>query len=77
MWLRRQTVFVPGLVLLLGTAGAYAFIDPSIWLTPEHPAIDYWKGPLSDPVTLLEKRRETGQAKLDYAANGLGFCPAF
>lgn len=66
---------LPVLVLFLGAGGALAFIDPASWLTPEHPAIDYWKAPLSDPVTLLENKLQSGQAKLEYTP-GLGYLPS-
>ena len=64
------------LVIALGATAALAFIDLATWLTPEHPAIDYWNAPLTDPVTLLEKRLQNGEATLSYARNGLGYLPS-
>jgi hypothetical protein len=52
-----------------------AFIDPGSWLAPEHPAIDYWKAPLHDPVSSLEQKLETGAAKLEYTGHGMGYLP--
>jgi len=67
--------FFPSLLLFLGVVAALAYVDPASWLTPEHPAIDYWKAPLADPVTLLEQKLENGQAKLEYS-RGLGYLPS-
>jgi hypothetical protein len=73
---RARRFLIPGLVMTLGSTAGFAFIDPASWLTPEHPAINYWNGPLADPVTLLEKRMQSGEAKLSYAQNGLGYLPS-
>ncbi len=66
---------LPALLPFVGAVAALAYIDPASWLTPEHPAIDYWKAPLADPVTLLEEKLESGQAKLEYTP-GLGYLPS-
>lgn len=64
------------LLAALGATAGLAFIDPASWLTPEHPAIDYWNAPLADPVTLLEKRMQSGETRLAYAPGGLGYLPS-
>jgi hypothetical protein len=64
------------LVFTLGAAAGLAFIDPASWLTPEHPAIDYWNAPLADPVSILEKKMQSGEARLAYAPGGLGYLPS-
>ena len=73
---RTTRFLIPALLIALGATAAFAFIDPASWLTPEHPAIDYWNGPLTDPVSLLEKRMQSGEAKLSYSPNGLGYLPS-
>ena len=78
---RRLTVFGIailglGLVILCGPSQLRAFIDPGSWLTPEHPAIDYWKAPLHDPVSRLEQKLETGEAKLEFTGHGMGYLPS-
>jgi len=73
---RRQRLLIVPLIIGIGTTAALAFIDPATWLTPEHPAIDYWNAPLTDPVTRLEKKLQNGEATLSYARSRLGYLPS-
>ena len=67
---------IPGLVVAFGATAAFGFIDPNSWLPVDHPAIDYWKAPLSDPVTQLDRKLQSGEVKLAYAKNGLEYLPS-
>jgi hypothetical protein len=63
-----------GVVALAGWALADRLED-TLYIPLDHPAIRYYQQP-SDLVTALMKRVESGQAKLDYAANGWGYLPS-
>jgi hypothetical protein len=47
----------------------------STFVPADHPAIDYYKAPLNDPVTRLSKKLEAGQARLEYR-EGVGYLPS-
>lgn len=65
-----------GFAILLGASGALAAnIDETVILPNDHPAIQYQKPP-DDPVARLAKKVESGQVKLDYAADGFGYLTA-
>jgi hypothetical protein len=72
----RKRFLVSGLVTLFGATGALAFIDPATWIATDNPAIKYFESPLQDPVALLEQKLESGQAKLEYQHNALGYLPS-
>jgi hypothetical protein len=61
--------------LLLSAALLADRLEDTFYIPLDHPAIDYAHAP-QDPVAQLEKRLESGQAKLDYAPNGWGYLPA-
>ena len=42
----------------------------------DHPAIQYSERPANDSVSRLDKKLAAGQARLDFAANGLGYLPS-
>src|SRR5271163_2004330 len=50
-------------------------LEDTFYVPLDDPAIQY-AGPVSDPIAQLEKRIESGKAKLDYAPNGWGYLPA-
>lgn len=47
----------------------------STFVPADHPAIDYYKAPIDDPVTRLAKKMEAGKAKLTYDPR-LGYLPS-
>ena len=63
-------------LLSLSAASLSAFIDPGSWISPDHPAINYWNAPLQDPVTKLEEKLRKGETKLSYSPGALGYLPA-
>jgi hypothetical protein len=78
-WDRARRIPIPVLsVVVIGlcATAAFAFIDPTSWIAPEHPAINYWQAPLQDPVSVLEKNIEDGKVKLEYDRNGLAYLPS-
>ena len=40
------------------------------YVSIDHPAIQYYKAPVDDPVYRLEKKLESGEVKLQFAGNG-------
>ena len=50
-------------------------LEDTLYIPLDSPAIRYTQEP-SDPVARLEKRIESGEAKLDYAGEGLGYLPS-
>jgi hypothetical protein len=50
-------------------------LEDTFYVPLDDPAIQY-AGPVSDPVSRLEKQIESGQTKLDYAPNGWSYLPA-
>jgi hypothetical protein len=64
-----------GAALLLAAALVAERLEDTIFIPLDHPAILY-AGATADPVGRLAKRLATGQLKLDYAPNGLGYLPA-
>ncbi len=63
----------------IAAASAWAFVESledTIYVPPDHPAIQYDKQASTDPVARLAKKVESGQIKLDYAPNGWGYLPA-
>src|SRR5262245_32959081 len=65
-------------VLLFVAALAWAQgerLEDTLYIPLDSPAIRYTQDP-NDPVARLEKRLEAGEAKLDYAGDGLGYLPS-
>lgn len=59
--------------MLLGPGAAWAAeIDETVILPNTHPAIQYQEPP-DDPVARLAQKVESGEVKLDYAADGWGY----
>jgi hypothetical protein len=50
-------------------------LEDTLYVPLDHPAIQYAKAP-DDPVARLEKRLESGQAKLDFSDKGWGYLPS-
>ncbi len=65
-------------MLLLGGLSLLAVcaMDEHRWVPPDDPAIQYGELPVDDPVARLAKRVDSGQTKLEYSANGLGYLPS-
>src|SRR5580698_7369570 len=51
-------------------------MDEHRWVPPDDPAIQYGDLPVDDPVARLAKKMESGQATLEYSADGLGYLPS-
>ena len=51
-------------------------LEDTFFIPLDDPAIQYGQRPATDPVARLERRLESGQAKLDVAANGWGYLPS-
>ncbi|PWU12498.1 MAG: hypothetical protein C5B51_00565 [Terriglobia bacterium] len=65
-----------GLILFLITAWALAErLEDTFYVPLDHPAIQYARAP-DDPVARLEKRLESGEVKLEFAPNGVGYLPS-
>ena len=60
----------------LAVASAIAALDVDLRIPPDHPAIEYFKAPVDDPVARLARRIEKGKAKLDYVPGRLGYLPS-
>ncbi|HEX5424775.1 MAG TPA: hypothetical protein VFW94_14600, partial [Candidatus Acidoferrales bacterium] len=59
--------------------GAWVFaetLEDTIFIPLDDPAIQYSQQPSNDPVAVLEKRLESGKAKLDYSPDGWGYLPS-
>ena len=67
---------VSGMVLtaLAGAIPARAGFDVNSWIPLDHPAIQYYKQPLNDPITRLQKKLDSGEVKLQYKP-GFGYLP--
>src|SRR5579871_6737604 len=57
-----------GISLILGQK-----MDEQRWVQPDDPAIEYGDRPVNDPITRLEKRLASGEAKLEYDNDGTGY----
>lgn len=64
------------LIVLATLAWAQADrLEDTLYIPLDNPAIRYTQAP-DDRVARLERRLESGQAKLDYAGNGWGYLPS-
>ena len=70
MFRRVITVIV---LLLAGTWLLADRLEDTFYVPLDHPAIHYAQPTDDDPVARLEKRLESGQAKLEYAPNDTGY----
>jgi hypothetical protein len=57
----------------IAVASAVAGLDVDRWISPAHPAIQYFKAPVDDPVARLARRIEKGEVKLDFVPGRLGY----
>lgn len=64
--------FLAGVAMILAQSER---LEDTFYVPLDHPAIHY-KQAADDPVARLEKRLESRQAKLDFAANGWGYLPS-
>jgi hypothetical protein len=55
--------------------GQNAGQDVDMSISPDHPAIRYFKAPVDDPVARLAKRIDKGEVTLDYVPGPLGYLP--
>jgi hypothetical protein len=46
------------------------------YVSIDHPAIQYYKAPVDDPVYRLGKKLESGELKLQFAGDGLAWLPS-
>lgn len=51
-------------------------LEDTFYIPLDDPAIQYGERPVDDPVARLQRRLESGQAKLEVAANGWGYLPS-
>jgi hypothetical protein len=65
------TLAIAGAALLIADR-----LEDNFYIPLDHPAIQYGQQTGDDPVARLGKKIESGQAKLDYAPNGLGYLAA-
>ncbi|HVZ20753.1 MAG TPA: hypothetical protein VG871_06810 [Vicinamibacterales bacterium] len=70
MFSRRLAVVLLSLAPLVALGET---IDPNYIVPFDHPAIDYLKAPVDDPIARLEKRVQSGEVKLEYANDGFGY----
>ena len=72
----RKAFFV-FLIALAGMAWLAAQqLEDTFYIPLDDPAIQYGQRPVDDPVARLQRRLESGQVKLEAAANGLGYLPS-
>src|SRR5215472_6764885 len=71
----QRHLVVLSVCLLLIAAAALAQLEGSYVLPIENDAIQYAKQSLSDPVSQLQQRIQTGKAKLEYDPD-YGYLPA-
>jgi len=72
----RKAFFV-FLIALAGMAWLAAQqLEDTFYIPLDDPAIQYGQRAVDDPVARLQRRLESGQVKLEAAANGLGYLPS-
>lgn len=75
--MHRRVVFALGAALLAGVTWAVAQqLEETFYIPLDDPAIQYGQRRVDDPVARLQRRLESGQAKLAVAPNGLGYLPS-
>jgi hypothetical protein len=57
-------------------AGQQSGQDAGVLISPEHPAIEYFKEQPADPIARLAKRIESGEVTLTYSPGPLGYLPS-
>src|SRR5580704_9689458 len=65
-----------GIVMVGAVASLAASLDLDRYLSPAHPAIQYFKTPPDDPIARLAKKMEAGEVTLDYVPGRLGYLPS-
>src|SRR6202035_2585621 len=73
--MNARALFFGG-VSLLAVSGLLAEMDEHRWIPIEDPAIQYGDLPVDDAISRLGKRIESGDVKLEFASNGLGYLPS-
>src|ERR1700689_4038763 len=76
--MRARALFFGSLSFLAvcGLTRMLAEMDEHRWIPIEDPAIQYGDLPVDDAVFRLGKQIESGNVKLEYASNGLGYLPS-
>ncbi len=64
------------LAATLALAGHDQSTEETSFIPGDHPAIEYSKAPLEDPVAMLDRQLESGKAKLEFSPHGLGYLPS-
>ena len=72
---RRFLTLVAGLAAAVGAALVSAQ-NSNIWVSRDHPAIQYSTRPVQDPVVRLNERIENGEIQLAFDAPPRGYLPA-
>ena len=70
----RREFFLIAAGLMVAFGAAYAGFES--YVSIDHPAIQYYKAPVDDPVYRLGKKIESGEVKLQFAGNGLSWLPS-
>ena len=72
----RRRIFRRGaLALCLGVVITMARAGFDTYVSVDHPAIQYYKAPVDDPVYRLGRKIESGEIKLQFSPNGLSWLP--
>jgi hypothetical protein len=72
---------IPGLTAAVILAATFAIaadqlLDEGVILNVEHPAINYYKAPVDDPVSRLDHQLAAGKVKLEFQPGPLGYLPS-
>jgi hypothetical protein len=73
---RRVGFALAAAVLGYATWALAQQLEDTFYIPLDDPAIQYGQRPPNDPVARLERRMESGGAKLEVAPNGLGYLPS-
>jgi hypothetical protein len=72
---RAKVLAAAGSAVFLAATAVWAGHEGDILLSDDS-AINYAEAPTTDPAELLNKKLASGEVKLDYSNNGLGYLPA-
>lgn len=74
--MHRRAALALAAALVLVTWAVAQQLEDTFYIPLDDPAIQYGVRPVDDPVARLERRLESGQAKLEVASNGWGYLPS-
>jgi hypothetical protein len=74
--MHRRAAFALAAVLALVTWAVAQQLEDTFYIPLDDPAIQYGERPVDDPVARLQRRLESGQAKLEESPNGWGYLPS-